>query len=53
MNATFLILHSFLTAGETEEMAEEDFQYKLKVYIDSTVDKRFVLENVSETDCSE
>ncbi|NP_001070023.1 interferon-related developmental regulator 1 [Danio rerio] len=26
-------------AGETEEMAEEDFQYKLKVYIDSTVDK--------------
>ncbi|KTG39062.1 hypothetical protein cypCar_00002593, partial [Cyprinus carpio] len=26
-------------AGETEEMAQEDFQYKLKVYIDSTVDK--------------
>ncbi|XP_026082381.1 interferon-related developmental regulator 1-like [Carassius auratus] len=26
-------------AGEAEEMAQEDFQYKLKVYIDSTVDK--------------
>ncbi|ROI15296.1 Interferon-related developmental regulator 1 [Anabarilius grahami] len=26
-------------AGESEEMAQEDFQYKLKVYIDSTVDK--------------
>ncbi|XP_051544196.1 interferon-related developmental regulator 1-like [Myxocyprinus asiaticus] len=26
-------------AGETEETAEEDFQYKLKAYIDSTVDK--------------
>lgn len=36
---------SYLTAGESEEMAQEDFQYKLKVYIDSTVDKRFVLLN--------
>ncbi|XP_056605307.1 interferon-related developmental regulator 1 isoform X1 [Triplophysa dalaica] len=26
-------------AGESEEMTQEDFQYKLKVYIDSTVDK--------------
>ncbi|XP_051977189.1 interferon-related developmental regulator 1-like [Xyrauchen texanus] len=26
-------------AGEAEETAQEDFQYKLKVYIDSTVDK--------------
>ncbi|XP_043093453.1 interferon-related developmental regulator 1 [Puntigrus tetrazona] len=26
-------------AGDAEEMAQEDFQYKLKVYIDSTVDK--------------
>jgi len=39
---------SYLTAGESEEMAQEDFQYKLKVYIDSTVDKRFVFFQISE-----
>lgn len=31
-----------LAGGEAEVAAQDDFEFKLKVYIDSTVDKRFV-----------
>lgn len=32
----------FLAGGDAEVAAQDDFEFKLKVYIDSTVDKRFV-----------
>lgn len=32
-----------MTGAEAEDTTQEDFQYKLKVYIDCTVDKRFVV----------
>lgn len=32
-----------IAGGDAEVAAQDDFEFKLKVYIDSTVDKRFVL----------
>lgn len=41
------MLSLFGLAGvEAEVAAQDDFEFKLKVYIDSTVDKRFVTNNM-------